>query len=442
MRAAPQSIAYRQLFAYGLLGLPLAAMGLPLTVYLPPFYAGLPGLGTAAVGAVLFATRLFDMVIDPAIGWASDRTRTRLGRRGPWMAAGGPLLLVAAGFLFMPPHNAGVGYLLAWSLLGYLGWTMVYLPYTTWGAELAAGYHERSRVTAAREGAFVLGTLVAIGLPAAAEYTGASQRDGLGTIFWFLLVALPLALALILWAVPEPRPRPGGITDWRRGLRLLAANRPFRRLLIAYLLNGAANGLPATLFLFFVVHVLGAPRYMGGIFLVIYFLVAVAALPLWVRWGRRLDKHRLWCLSMGWACVVFVWVPFLGRGDLLAYGAIVVLSGLCLGVDQAVPASMQADVIDEDRAVGGGERSGLYFGLWGMATKLSFALAVGMAYPALQLAGFDAHSTHNSPRALLVLSLIYGVLPVLIKIGVIRLIWRFPLGRARHGYLRERLDEA
>uniref|UniRef100_UPI0032B1D65F MFS transporter n=1 Tax=uncultured Abyssibacter sp. TaxID=2320202 RepID=UPI0032B1D65F len=107
----------------------------------------------------------------------------------------------------------------------------------------------------------------------------------------------------------------------------------------------------------------------------------------------------------------------------------------CLGVDQAIPASMQADVIDEDTAAGGGGRAGLYFGLWGLATKLAIALGVGLAFPVLELAGFDAR-IDNDATALWTLSLLYAVLPVIIKLCVVPVVWNFPLDRHRHAELR------
>ncbi|MES1942659.1 major facilitator superfamily transport protein [Salinisphaera sp. PC39] len=428
------------LAAYGLLGLPLAALGLPLVVYLPPFYAEMPALSTGLVGGLLLAARLVDVVSDPLIGWLSDRTGSRHGRRRPWIALGTPVLMAAAWFLFVPGGDAGAGaaYLLGWSVAAYLGWTLIYLPYTTLGAELSADYDRRSRITAVREGFFVLGTMVAIMLPAAVQRGTGEAADGLAAIAVFLLVSLPVAALWLLWRVPEPRhpPRRGG--DWRRGLALLAGNGPFRRLLAAYLFNGAANGLPAALFLFFVIHVLGGDRVAGGIFLAIYFLSAVAGLPLWLRLGRDWAKHRLWCASMIWAALVFAFAPFLGEGDYLAYGLICVLAGTCLGIDQAIPASIQADVVDEDTAAGGEGRAGLYFGLWGMATKLAFALAVGVAYPVLEVAGFEA-GADNDPAALWTLALLYGGLPVVVKLGVVALMWRFPLDRARHAELQRRI---
>ena len=113
-----------------------------------------------------------------------------------------------------------------------------------------------------------------------------------------------------------------------------------------------------------------------------------------------------------------------------------VLGGTCLGVDQAIAASIQADVIDEDTAAGGDGRAGLYFGLWGMATKLAFAIALGIAYPVLWLAGFDA-AQDNDATALWTLAVLYGLLPVVIKLGVIALMWNFPLDRRRHAELQD-----
>ncbi|RJS94476.1 MFS transporter [Salinisphaera sp. Q1T1-3] len=428
-----------QLLPYGLLGLPLAALGLPLTVFLPPFYSQMPGLNTGIVGVMIFAARLFDVLTDPAIGTASDRTRLRLGRRRPYIAAGTPILMLAAWFLFVPGEKASAAYLLIWSIVAYLGWTLIYLPYTTMGAEMSADYDERTRITAWREGFFVLGTMVAIMLPAGVAKIAGGQAAGLMAIAGFLIVALPIAVALYIWRVPEPSGTASRV-PWSESVRLLTSNRPFRRLLIAYLLNGAANGLPAALFLFFVQSILGASHATAGMFLAIYFLSGVAGLPVWFWIGKHWSKHRLWCASMGFVAAVFIFTVTLSDSTYgyIGYTLICILGGSCLGVDQATAASIQADVIDEDTAAGGDGRAGLYFGLWGMATKLAFTLALGIAYPVLWLAGFDA-GQDNDATARWTLVALYGLLPVIIKLGVIRLMWDFPLDRDRHAELQDEI---
>jgi Na+/melibiose symporter-like transporter len=412
-----------RLLVYGAPGLPLAALGLPLYVFLPTFYSQQLGLSLAAVGLALLIARGLDVVTDPLVGAISDRLQRPWPRRKATMASGVPVLMLSIYLLFIPPQEAGFAYLLVWSILAYLGWTLVTLPYTAWGAELSGDYHERSRITASREGFVIVGTLAAAATP---WLMGTEDDLGatMGYLALTLLLLIPLCVASALTLIPEPV-RHAHTVRWREGLALLRSNRPFLRLLLAYLLNGIANGLPATLFLLFVGHVLEASDASGWL-LLLYFAAGIAGLPLWLQLSRRIGKHRAWSASMLWAALVFIWVPLLGPGDLTGFALICVLSGLSLGVDMALPASMQADVVDVDRARGGGERAGLFFGLWGMTTKLALALAVGLAFPILDAVGFDAEGT-NPQGALTTLALLYALLPVLFKLVAVGLVWSFPL---------------
>lgn len=425
------------LLAYGLPALPLAVLALPLVVYLPPYYADELGVSLTAVGVVLLAARLWDVVTDPLIGALSDRTASRWGRRRPWLVAGAPLLVLAAWRLLMPPDGAGAGYLTAWSFAAALAWTAIALPYNAWGAELTGDYHQRSRVTASRQGFALLGTLAAVLAPGLVQMAGGSRAEALALTAALVAVALPVAVAAAVLRVPEPAGqgvRVGGV----QGLRLLAANRPFRRLLAAYVLNGVANGLPASLFLFFVATVVvpeGSARVASGVFLLTYFLAGVVALPAWLPAARRWGKHRVWCAAMLAACAVFAWVPAIPLGGFWPFFAVCLLTGATLGVDVALPAAMQADVIDADAVEAGGSRAGLYFALWGMGTKLALALAAGLAYPLLELAGFAADGP-NDALALWTLALLYGALPVAIKLVAVALMWDFPLDAARQAALR------
>jgi len=424
--------------AYGLTGLPLAAVGLPLYIFLPAFYHESLGLSLGLVGAILLAARVWDVVTDPLIGTLTDYQGSRLGRRKPWMIAGTPLFMLGVWLLMVPPSGAGAWHLLSWSLVAYLGWTMIQLPYIAMGAELSGDYHQRSRITVFREGFVVLGTLAAVIIPGAMEEMGAPRSQALMVLALGMVIMLPLAVGLLSWRVPEPARPARQLIPWRQGLGLLAGNRAFRRLLSAYLVNGVANALPATLFILFATEVLGAGDRIG-LLLIVYFLSAVVALPFWLKAGRRFGKHRIWAISMAWAAIIFAFVPLLGEGDFHWFLLITLLTGFSLGVDQAIPASMQADVVDEDTAAGGGGRAGLYFGLWNMATKFAWALAVGIAFPILDWVGFESGGD-NSQASLLTLSLLYGGAPVLAKLAVIPLVWRFPVDARRQAALQSRIQ--
>ena len=436
MEPAAPARSLLRLTAYGLPGLPLAALLLPLYVYLPAFYAADLGLGFGVVGLVLAAVRIWDVLTDPLIGSLSDLTRGRFGRRKPWMLAGTPLLLISAWFLFLPSPDAGWPYLLLWVGLLTLGGTMVLLPYSAWGAELSPDYHGRSRIAASRELFVVLGTLLAAALPVA---FGEDRGRALEALFWILLLALPVALALALAAVPEPSLRARQALPWRRSLALLRRNGPFLRLILAYFLNGIANGLPATLFLLFVEFGLEA-KASSGPFLLTYFLCGILSVPLWLRLTRSIDKHRVWIGAMLLACTVFATVPLLGPGDSSWFFLVCILTGLALGADLVLPPSMQADVIDLDRLRSGRERAGLYFALWGMGTKLALALAVGIAFLILELAGFEAVPGGGGPGPVFVLAALYSLLPVGFKLASIWLMRGYPITAARHERLRRRIS--
>ncbi|WP_255414644.1 MFS transporter [Spiribacter halobius] len=427
------TLARSTVLLYGLPALPLAVMGIPMYVFLPGFYSETLGLG--AVGVALLVARLWDVVTDPLIGSLGDRLQTRWGRRRPLIAAGTPLLLVSAWALFRPPEDVTLVYLLGWGLAAYLGWTLMSLPYTAWGAELSEDYDERASLTASREGFMIAGTLLAVAWPA---LIGAGRADAatLAGLAWVLAICLPLAVVLTLSRVPEHRftSHPVG---WHAGWALLRDNRPFLRLVSAYVMNGMANGLPAALFTLFVAHVLAA-RDWTGVLLLAYFIAGVAALPAWLWFSRRVGKHRAWAVSMLWNCLVFAWVPFLGAGDTWLFLAICVLSGVSVAVDMALPAAIQADLVDVDTARGGGRRTGLYFGIWNVATKLALALAVGVAFPALEWFGFDATQPANG-EGTLALALFYGGLPILFKLAATALVWNFPHDRAAHASTRERV---
>jgi Na+/melibiose symporter-like transporter len=123
------------------------------------------------------------------------------------------------------------------------------------------------------------------------------------------------------------------------------------------------------------------------------------------------------------AVVAFVWAWRLGPGDVAAYGAICALSGLALGADLALPASILADVIGRDRRGPGAAAEGSYFGIWNLVTKANLALAAGLALPALDALGY-APGQSGAVRSL---ALVYCLLPCAFKLGAAAVLWLVPV---------------
>ena len=121
-----------------------AVMTLPMALFIPAFYAGELGLPLAGVGAMIAVSRIFDVIADPLIGVVSDRLHTRWGRRKPWLAAGTPIIMLATWMLFVPTGQVSLIYLMIWTSVLSIGYSLFDLPYKAWGAELSTGYSERS----------------------------------------------------------------------------------------------------------------------------------------------------------------------------------------------------------------------------------------------------------------------------------------------------------
>jgi Na+/melibiose symporter-like transporter len=425
--------------AYALPALPFAALTLPLYIVVPAFYAEELGLSLAAVGQALLLVRILDALSDPAVGLLADRWRPRFGRRRLWFAAAVPPTALASWMIFRPPQDASLDYLVLWGSMLSLAWTAALVPYGAWGAELSASYAGRSRIAAWRETAALVGTLVALMCQAVVPaVTGGGQRDVLSAYALLVGAGLPLFAIAAVVLVPEPADLSRGRVAFRDGLRAMRANTAFLRLVVAFLINGLANGLPATLFLFFVSDRLEASEHVGPL-LVAYFAAGIIGVPFWLWLGRRTSKHRAWCTAMLAACAGFVFAPLLGPGDVAAFAAIAIGTGLCVGADLVLPPSIQADVIDVDTAASGEQRSGLYLAAWGLATKLALAGAVGLAFPLLATSGFDPAAGEKTETGLAMLAFLYCGLPVALKLLAIGLMWRFPLDEASQAELRARI---
>ena len=395
----------RHLLGYATLSLPLAMSMMPIYMISPKFYGDVLGLELAALGAVLFFTRVLDTAQDPLIGRWVDATQHRRGGWA-WLMFGASCAL-ALGFLllFMPPDWSQTG-LLFWLsgslILVYGAHSVLSVCYLTWGARLTDEVAGRARVTAWREAFGLVGVIVASVLPAV--WVGqVGARVGYQWFAWLFAALLLFALGCTLRWSPSPKlPR----HQARQRLREALAPTEVRRVLYFYLFNAISVAIPATLVLFFIDDVVQSPSH-AGLFLGLYFCAGMLALPAWVVLAARVGKARAWLAGSGLAALSLLGTAWVGPGDIFFYSVICVLAGAALGADVALPPAMLADAIPSTHR----QSTGLYFGIWVLIGKFALALAAGLALPALQV--FNYQPGH--PESTLALSLLYAVLPLLFK---------------------------
>jgi GPH family glycoside/pentoside/hexuronide:cation symporter len=410
----------RALAAYAAAALPLAAAALPVYVHAPKFYSEL-GLDLALIGMLLLAVRVLDAVSDPLLGLLADRVPQRWGGRKAMLVAAVPVIAAGMFLLFHPPADgSGLALWLALSLiLVYLGLSAGSISYFALGSAWSRDYAERTRITAARGAAALTGVLLAAALP---EWL--AQRYGTAAgLGWFSIAYVPVLVAAVaLTVLAGPRAAmtiPSPILRLRDVLRPMR-NPRFCRLAAIFLVNGIAAAIPATLVLFYVADVLQRPD-LTALFLLLYFIAGAAGMPAWVRIAAHVGKARAWLLAMLLAVAAFISAWFLGPGDVSAFAVVCVLSGLAFGADLALPASMLADVIDDDEGRDG-RPDGAYFGLWHLLEKLALALAAGLALPLLQTLGYVPGLVAGAGSAL---SWIYALLPCVIKLAAALMLWLY-----------------
>jgi Na+/melibiose symporter-like transporter len=405
--------------AYGLMGFPLAFAALPLYVILPNHYAREFGVPLATLGAVLLGARLFDAVIDPALGRLTDRLFARSTAAVLALGAAAALVLAIGFALLFFPLVREPGALVFWAtamlMLTYAGYSALSVAHQSWAAMLGGNEAQRSRIVAWREGLGLLGVVTASVLP--------------------VLLGLPVTTAVFFVALVL------GWWGWQRSVRPVTLmpyeasetfttptsvwqpfrQAGFRRLLAVFMLNGIASAIPATLVLFFIQDKLAAPASFEPLFLGSYFLCAALSIPLWLAVVKRIGLARSWLVGMVLAMSVFVWASQVGDGQMLAFALICALSGVALGADLALPSALLAGVIQSNRAHASSDQdmptadpgTGAYFGWWSFATKLNLALAAGLALPLLDLFGY-APGVRDA-AALNALVVAYCVLPCVLK---------------------------
>lgn len=437
---ASDRLSLTTLIVFGSISMPISLIAIGMFMFVPRVYSSLGGITMGDAGIIILVTRFWDFVTDPLIGWLSDKTRSRFGRRVPWMVLAWAPLTFAVYKLFLPPPDASALYLGVWSFVLFSSGTALFMPYTAMGAELSTAYHQRSRVFLYRHLFAVVGTLGAALLFIVANQSGTAffpERDALELIALVGLLILPIpiiATALLVRERPVPALRVDPDANWRSGIRMMLANKPYLRILACYFVNGLANAFPVTLLFFYVKQIIERPDWTA-IYLAVYFVAAIVGTPIWMFAANRLGKHVAWRYALILAILAFSSVPFLGSGDTIPFLFVTLVAGLTLGADLAMPASMLADVVDQDVLETGKQRTGIFYAVWAMAAKAAAALVVGFSLKLLDVVGF-VPDMYNGDDALLVLAILFGVCPILFKILALSAVWHYPLTAERQARLR------
>ena len=384
-------------FGAGALGMAIVLN--TLAGILAPFMTNFLGIGAATVAGLLLITKLYDMVTDPLMGVISDRTRSRWGRRRPFLFLGG--IVCATGFflVFNPPqfdHNPAL--LNAWVfgalLLTYTGYTLFNIPYLAMPAEMTTHYHERTSLMSWRTVFINVGALIAVFSYALVEWLGNDREahGAMGLIYAALIAAGSIycffGLASARQTTATKRAQTPSIG---RQIRTIAANRPLMSLLGAKLcqLMGLASAGAAGVY--FKVVILKMSYTQTTWFLVVNIGVILAAIPLWNRVSRKHGKRLTYMVATAcFALTTSTWL-LATAADPLSY---IFVRAIFLGFFASgviiLGAALLPDAVEYDYLKTGMRREATMSAFYATVEKLAFAAGPALALLALSAFGYQS----------------------------------------------------
>jgi len=422
-----------------------AAMAIPIGVLMPIFYTDVVGAPLGYVAMAIALARSFDALTDPVMGWITDRTRTRWGRRKPYIALGVPLAAVCIYALFSPPQNLGPLQASLWFLgafgLYFLFHTVYEIPHGALGVELTLDYHERTRLFGIRTffiGGGTLGVLAFLGTLRASLETQ-DERAVFTSVALTVGALLVLLYTVLLWVVPErsefarrkSNPLVPGV---RRSLR----NRPFRIIFLSGIINAIPVAIPAVMLPYLVKYVIRPdnPEAWVAIELAIYLGTGMLCLPLHMLLARRIGKLNTLILNSAIGISGTGLFFFAGEGDTAFLSFVMFVVGIQSSAGMFLVPAMVADSIDYDELLTGKRREAQFGSFLGLLPK--FFSIPGQAVPLAVLAsiGFIPNQ-EQTPQVILAIKIIFAVFPPAFYIAALTVMMRYPISEKVHLAIRE-----
>lgn len=428
------------------------------------------GLRPALAGTAILAGRFYDAITDPFEGYLTDRTRSRWGRRRPYLLFGAVPYGISFAIMFLVPSVASQGLKTAYAAFAYIlhmtAFTGIGVPYQAMTAELTQDYDERTSLTAYRMAFSIIFGLVAAVVPLViiGAFPG-SPRTGyavMAAAFGAFTVLPPLAVfvgcreperagASAAGAAPAGSTPPGsalagaageppstGFRDFLREMLLTLQNRPFRVALVVFVFTWMGMDIITAVFLYFLQYVLGMQGSAEIIFGIL-FTVAALCLPLWVWVSERRSKKVAYVAGISFLAAVLSCVAFLRPGMTTVVYVLVALAGVGVSTAHVIPWSMIPDCIEYDELRTGRRREGQHYGFMTFAQKVASSGAIFLTGVALEASGYVAGAV-QPPAALTVMRVLLGPVPAaLFVLGMVALAF-YPVTRAGHAQVRAELE--
>jgi len=417
-----------------------------LAAYFAIFLTDVVGLAPGVAALAIFLGRTVDYINDPLIGYLSDRTRSRWGRRRPFLLFGALPFALAFILLWIKPPFTGTVPLAIYYALAYILFdsaaTFVYMPYFALTPELTDSYDERTSLTSHRMFFSILGSLIAFTVPLI--IIGSFNPENASRVFWMGVLFAFLSAAPLIGVFFGTRERPEFQASppprLRDSLKSAIKNRPFVFGAVMYLLTWISMDILQVNLLFFLKYVVGreadSDLIMGA-----SFVTAMCTLPLWNWVSKKWNKRLAYAVGVAfWAVIQLVLITLNPTSPLPFLLGLSILAGIGIGAAHVLPWSIIPDAIEWDEYQTGARHEGMFYSLITLAQKIASSIAIPLTLLVLEATGYQANAAVQPESALLGIRLVIGPIPAVLLIVGILFAWLYPLNREQHSAMVRELE--
>ena len=441
-----------QRLSFTALNFPTSAAGMPMFIFILPFYADDLGLGLSIVGIIFFLGRFTDILTDPVMGVLIDKFPSKWGKHKLWIFLSAPVFMVATYLIFLPMTYQPTGLYFFGSLfLIYSAFTLSSITQLSWASFLAPDYDDRTKLLTLRELMAILGMFSVIAIPAFVEINDPSLQAKVNAIGIFILLVIPLITFNALKNVPDSVQSTSEetLTNPFKDFKGLFKNKMLNKIVIAAVLIAFCMSLNGALYLIWMEVVIELPEYSSRLMLA-YYIVSVLGLTLWRYLGIKTSKHFAAGISCIYAIVVLTF-GFIGYWfikdladlpKLFAVGSFIVLYGFAFSGPLPLINAIVADISDKLNLDVGENISGTVFSYLTTLTKVGFALAAVIPYLVLEMLwGFDISiGIENSNSSKMAIFYIYTFVPIISYSIAAYLLFSHSLSREEHARIKANLQ--
>ena len=444
-------VSWGTILAFGAPGLGAGYMYLFLSIYVMKYSTDVLLIAPVVMGLIFCVSRFWDAISEPLVGYLSDRTTSRLGRRRIWILASSVPIAGTFYMVFAAPIDLSQTELNWWMAVAIIGFysamTLFFVPHMALGAELTDNYHERSRLFGFRHIAFTLGSILCL---AGLALLQASDPSDLRTLVKELaLLAVIIMVCLLVFAVMNLRER----SDFQgrvssnpfQAYKDVWLNPHARLLIVVTFIEHVGSAAIAVLTLYVMQYVVGAPSLAIPVILA-YMIPSTASVPFWIPLSVKYGKIRIWMASMigtGVSFGGFFLIPFIDdlNARILLSFLLAIFAGISAGCGGTISPSVQSDVIDYDELVSGERKEGSYFAAWNFVYKGAAGVMLLLTGFVLELSGFVPNVEQTEVVKFAIVGL-YGLFPLVCYLVGAYLFTKFRLDEPACIEIRRKLEVA